>query len=105
MEFEIAPVVLQAALRKLFPNVGKKRLLKQAPGVTVIAGDGTLLLQGQFDNATVVPAVVTTSGECTVNLEIFYKAVGGYPPKAPLQFRSETDSLKFGSTRLKAHPA
>lgn len=104
MEFLITPMALRAALRRLFPNVGKKRLLKQAPGVTLVAGDGTLMLQGQFDNATVVPAAVSRPGQCTVNLEIFYQAVGGYPPKAPLQFRSEPDSLKFGSTRLKAHP-
>lgn len=48
MDFEITPQALQTALRKLFPNVGKKRLLKQAPGVTLVAGDGTLMLQGQF---------------------------------------------------------
>lgn len=104
MGFEITPAALQAPLRRLFPNVVKKRLLKQAPDETIIAGDGTLSLQGQLDNATVVAAIVSTPGLCTVNLEIFYKAVGGYRSKATLQFPREPDSLKFGSTRLKVHP-
>lgn len=101
MDFEIEPKALLEVLKRLFPH--RSRILAKGPLVTLRAAGEGLILEGQFDNAWSVPAVVHASGHCSVDLVALSKPLTLYKPREPLRFTVSDDGLKFGTTRLRLH--